>query len=155
MIKIILSIFCIILFISCVDRRAIIIIKNDTKIKIGLFYSEIDDTLSNKWIFEYSKIKNISRGIVYNNIKEEIKPNSEVKVIPNLKYLFKITSKYKLRVFILNYDSLLNVSKYQRADSSMINKVLIGTITIDKVFYMNYLSKAEERIMISEFINIK
>ena len=136
---------------SCHNEADSLIVKNDTSINIVLFYSEIDDTISNRTLYEYSRPTYISNGVEYINTREELKPNQEVTLIPNLKSIFKNHSNYKLKIFILNLDSLLNLKKYLQPDSSMISKVLIGSVTIDKSFYLNKLRKPNLDLRVSEY----
>jgi hypothetical protein len=137
---------------SCQNQADNLIVKNDTSIDIVLFYSEIDDTISNKALYEYSQPTYISNSVEHKNIREELKPNQEVTLIPNLKSIFKNHSNYKLMIFILNLDSLINLKKYSQPDSSMISKVLIGTVTIDKSFNLDKLRKSNFNLKVSEYI---
>jgi hypothetical protein len=105
---------------SCSDRHELVI-KNNSKNNVYVFYSELDSNISNRWIYEYSQKYNYANSVPYLTMRDLIEPNKWIR----MKYeSVDQLINYKLYLYFIRYDSLLLLKKTD-LDSTLISRFLL------------------------------
>ena len=105
---------------SCFKKNELII-KNNSKNNVYVFYSELDSKISNRWIYEWSQEYYYTETNKYLNIRDEIAPKGYQRIIYYPEERFK---NYKLYIYFIRYDSLLLLKK-KDMDSTLISRFLL------------------------------
>jgi hypothetical protein len=106
--------------ISSCSKRPELLIKNNSDKNIYIFYSELDSTINNLWIYKYSQKYYHTQTDSFINIRGIIEPKKSISIIyPDDRFI-----NYKLHVYFIKYDSLLLLKK-KDFDSTLVSRFLL------------------------------
>lgn len=121
-------------FCSCdVSIKHELLIKNNSSKNVYLFCSELDPTINNLWLYEYSQKYYHTNNDSFLNIRGVIKPKSYD--VFKYDYPNDRLKDYILYIYYIKYDSLLLLKK-KDFDSTLISRFLLKKCVVkgDDIF---------------------